>query len=861
MPLLTRMLRVYAQTLQPKALLWGLCAAAVVAQAAGETKVDFHISKQPLAAALQQYAKQADMQLLFPSRLVAGIQSRALFGEHSPQQALALLLECHGLEAVFGPLAAVAIKSTEAGSGCAAEHSLSDVASGGQPAADSLEEIYVTAQKRFQSAQNVSMAITVFQAADVKSLGLQKAGDIAPQSSGVTIKNVLNKTFPVYTVRGVGSTAFTSNGSAPIGVYMDELFMPSISMLNFSLFDIERVEVLKGPQGTLFGRNTTGGAVRYISQRPQQEFNGSVSLLLADHDVRVLEAAVGGGLGDNLSARLAVKSEYQGEGYVTNKIHGRSQDVGRTNSTAMRLGLRWQEDDVDIYWNLHGGKENSQNEPWVGIGKRSPDVSQAAAELPGGKSFKQPCADLTSTKLSYFIDNCVNVLGYQDPYSDPRVGEYSQEPTLQGESLGSVLEIEKEFAWLRLTAITAAEYSDSQVEEDFDGGPFRIGDSSYSNTANVLSQELRISSINPAFGSTNWLAGFIYYQDDMQVQDIYGYRDRVNHDVLVEFDQKTTSWALFTHAETQLNYHWSVLAGLRYSYDESRFDGGTSIINKDIDYSGEETFFSEQPLLNKDQTRSREVTGKLVLQYSPQDHLLFYGSVNRGYKAGVWNGFWSIQKGEHNSTEPEHILAYELGVKSALANNTLQLNAALYYYDYTDMQLFFEFSDGRYTSFNAGEGEMKGAELEWWWRASEYLDIKGGVAYNRSKINGEVGTSKFSDTVPPNSPEYSANSLIRYSQPISAQLNGFVQADVAYQDEVYFSLDNQQAVSEKAYLLGNVSMGVAALDDSWDASIWVKNITDKQYYSEILSSNSAGTVSAQLGQPRTLGVSLSYRWH
>ncbi len=845
----------------PTALLWALLAA-TAAQAGNEGRVTFHISQQPLAAALQQYAKQADMQLLFPSRLVAGITSRALFGEHSRQQGLVLLLECQGLEAVFGPLAAVAIKSSETNLGCAADtNALTAADSRGQPALDSLEEIYVTAQKRFQSAQNVSMAITVFQAADVKNLGLQKAGDIAPQSSGVTIKNVLNKTFPVYTVRGVGSTAFTSNGSAPIGVYMDELFMPSISMLNFSLFDIERVEVLKGPQGTLFGRNTTGGAVRYISQRPQQEFNGSASLLLADHDVRVLDAAVGGGLSDNLSARLAVKSEYQGEGYVTNKIQGSSQDVGRTNSTAMRLGLRWQADDLDIYWNLHGGKEDSQNEPWVGIGKRSPAVSQTAAELPGGKSFKQPCADLSSTKLSYFIDNCVNVLGYQDPYSDPRVGEYSQEPILQGESLGSVLDIEKEFAWLRLTAITAAEYSDSQVEEDFDGGPFRIGDSSYSNTANVLSQELRISSINPAFGSTNWLAGFIYYQDDMQVQDIYGYRDRVNHDVLVEFDQKTTSWALFSHAETQINYHWSVLAGLRYSYDESRFNGGTSIINKDADYSGDETFFSEQPLLNKDQTHSREVTGKLVLQYSPQDHLLFYGSVNRGYKAGVWSGFWSIQEGEHISTEPEHILAYELGVKSALANNTLQLNAALYYYDYTDMQLFFEFSDGRYTSFNAGEGEMKGAELEWWWRASEYLDIKGGVAYNRSKINGEVGTSKFSDTVPPNSPEYSAHSLVRYSHPISAQLNGFVQADVAYQDGVYFSLDNQRAVSEDAYMLSNVSMGIAALDDSWDAAIWVKNISDKQYYSEILSSNSAGTVSAQLGQARTFGVSLSYRWH
>lgn len=822
--------------------------------------VYFRISEQSLAAALQQYARQAKVQILFSAELVKGLSSRALFGYYPREQALRRLLACKGLDVVFSNGAAAIKRAANDSPECQRDE-IEEARVVAKAELPTISEIIVTAQRRAQRPQDIGIAITTFQGSDINALGYQKAMDMAAQTPSVTIKNVLNKAAPIFSIRGIGNTAFTSNSVSPVGVYVDELFVPSHSMLNFSLFDIERIEVLKGPQGTLFGRNTTAGTVNYITRRPDQAFDARTRITLADHDVRVLDLAVGGGLSETLSGRVALKGNYQGRGFFTNKINGTSDDLGETNRLALRASLLWQLEELEVYWNFHGGRDRSENEPWVGIGSQDPTgLSVGTTELPGGALYKNSCSELDTTRIDHFIRHCVNILGYRDPYPDPRKGEFSREPRLQGDSLGSILNFSYILDFATLSSISAYEASDSLIEEDFDGGPFAIGDSSYGNDIRVLSQEFRLTSRTPALGSMDWVLGLLYYRDDMQVRDLYGYRDRVNHDVSVAFDQQTRSWALWGHSETQLGYHWTLVAGLRYTADKISFDGGTRVVNRDSDFTGEATFFSSDPLLVDDNNHSTEFTGKLGLNYTPTDEVMLYTSVNRGYKAGVWNGFWTTRQGDHTFTDPEYIDAVEAGFKLMLMDSTLLFNGAYYLYDYTDIQLFANLPDGRFTVFSAGKAKVKGSELELWWRPALGWNIKAGAAYNRSKVSGGVGLTLYDDVSAPNTPKWSFNALVRHQRPLFVGVEGFMQLDFAYQDEVYFSLDNQKAVSEQAYLIGNLHLGIIGRDKRWDLTLWIKNLADKAYFTEILRSSSAGAVSAQVGPPRTYGATFSYYW-
>lgn len=743
-----------------------------------------------------------------------------------------------------------------------------------------LEEVVVTAQKRAQSVQDIGIAISAFTENDIKDLGMSQPIDMAAQTPGLTIKNVLNKAAPIFTVRGIGNTSFTSNSVAPVGVYVDELFMASSSMLTFSLFDTERVEVLKGPQGTLFGRNTTAGAISFVTKKPTQERDGFVSVTLGDYDVRNIEAAVGGGLTDTVSARLAFKSDYQGEGFFTNRINGGNSDVGTTDTFALRASLLWEFETTAIYWNIHGGRDRSENEPWVGIGRNLPDVlTTLAPELPTGGKYRSSCGDPATTSINFFIHNCVNVNNYKDPYTDVREGEFSQEPSLESDSIGSVLNINWDLDYATLTSVTAYENKDSLIEEDFDGGPFRTGDTSYANDLDVFSQELRLTANEPLFDTTDWIIGALYYQDAMSIEDLYGYLDRVNHDVLVKFDQDTTSWALFAHTETQWHENWKLIAAIRYTVDSITFDGGTFMVNRDHDYTGAATFFSETPLLQDDDIDTSEVTGKLAVEYAPHEDLLTYFSISRGYKAGVWNGFWTYLPGDHAATDPEFINAYELGFKATLLESTMQLNGAVYFYDYSDMQLFADLPAGNFAVFNAGEATVKGVEMDVWWRPNANLDIKAGASYNDTEITGGIGLTQFDSVTPPNTPELTYNALIRYHWELDSLFNNHffntstssnsilnsgmtasLQMDLAYQDDIFFSLDNLKATSENAYTLVNLRAGLTAPDEQWSATFWVKNLTDEQYFTEILSSGSAGALSGQVGAPRTVGATVTWKW-
>jgi iron complex outermembrane receptor protein len=728
-----------------------------------------------------------------------------------------------------------------------------------------LEDIVVTAQKRNQNLQDVGIAITAFDGKKLDSLGIQQPSDLGRYTPNLNVKNVLNKSAPIFTIRGIGNAAFTSNSVAPVGVYVDELFLPTNSMMSFSVFDVERVEVLKGPQGTLFGRNTPGGAVSFITKHPVAgEADGYSQVGFGNYDTIDVEAAKTVSVDDHTAIRLASKWSRQGKGSFTNRINNTNDDIGRSDTLALRASLSTKLDGLDIYVNVHGGRENSENEPWVGIGRSAlNNPTGPAPELPGvgGLQYRNACLSSATNSIQAFINdpNCVNRVGYHDPYTDPRVGEFSTTPTIKSNSFGGLAKIDVDLGDATLSSITAIEQMHKVTQEDFDGGPYRIGDSQYGNRINLFNQELRVTSSKPLFDRTNWILGAIYYNDSQHVTDLYGYRDRVNHDVLVDFVQKTRSIAGYVHTETKLTDRLSLIAGARLTNDRISFDGGTTVVNLDSDFTGAVTFFSvASPILINDQhISSTEVSGKVGLDFKVMDHVLAYASYSRGYKAGVWNGFWAVTVGDHSATKPEFIDAYEVGFKSTLFDRRLRLNGAVYDYVYSDMQLFADMPDGRYTIFNAGEANVKGAELEFGLLAGHGLEISGGVGYTDAKVSASVGLLDFTDARPANTPKFTGNIVAKYTHEVSENLSAYIQTDYAYQSSVYFSLDNLKAVSQDGYGLLGFRAGITS-QDGWSLSAWVKNAENQDYFSEILSSGSAGLISGQIGSPRTYGASLRF---
>ena len=221
-----------------------------------------------------------------------------------------------------------------------------------------VEEVVVTAQKREQYLSDVGIAVTAFSGDDVRQLGFLEPVDLAAQTPNLNINNTFGAGIANVSIRGIGLNDYAVNNNPAAGIYVDDVYLVSPAMLNFQLFDIESVEVLKGPQGTLYGKNTTAGTVKFASRKPSAETEGYATVEYGRKDRFLLEGAVGGEIAPGLGVRIAVQTVQQGEGFQSNRTTGK--DVGEIDRTAWRVILDWSPADaVDVLVNVHGGQDNS----------------------------------------------------------------------------------------------------------------------------------------------------------------------------------------------------------------------------------------------------------------------------------------------------------------------------------------------------------------------------------------------------------------------------------------------------------------------------------------------------------------------
>ncbi len=718
-------------------------------------------------------------------------------------------------------------------------------------------DIVVTAQRRSQNLQDVPISVTALSGDTVEKLGFKTSAEIAAQVPNLTIKQSFANSVPQIFLRGVGVNDPNANANGAVGIYVDDVNLVSPSALTFSLFDTDRVEVLRGPQGTLYGRNTTGGAINFISRKPGDTQEGYATFRYGRFNSKQLEAGVTAPVAQGASLRVAGVVE-DSEGFHHNRVTG--NDLGDVGRWALRGLLRIEpSSSVNILLNVHGGRLANSSTPF--------EVAGALDPVSGG-----PC--------DYRTSPCVNLFGYRDADNDPFSHDIDNEGRTRLSNFGASAQVEADFGAAVLTSITAYEKTVRNHREDADGAPQNMLNTQFYDNNRQFSQEFRLTSAGET--RLRWMGGLFYSHEETRLNNRYdffrGYRDVVeaagfpggfdpdgiNPTGFTPFlidqalTQKSNSYAGFANVEFHITSQLELTLGGRYTREDRAirttiaFDEGSFTIPLVDNFADKEKFDS--------------FSGKVGLNYKPTDDFLVYASLSKGFKSGGFNGALVFSEPELEPFKPETLIAYEVGFKASLLDRRLTLNGAAFYYDYKDIQLYtFESAGGIPVQVltNAGSAEVYGVEAELSARPSDrlFISIGGGLLHSKIKEFQTNGGADFSGNRLVMAPEVTANALIRYEIPLGEQgLKIGLQTDAHYQSKVFFSTSNSPLLAQDGYGLWNARVSLAETDDRWEIAAQVRNITDRVYRTEAFDFSSSGYNLYIFGAPRTWELSATLRF-
>lgn len=777
-----------------------------------------------------------------------------------------------------------------------------------------LEETVVTAQKRSQNINEVGISINAFTGAQLQEFGVSTAEDIAQFTPGLTVNETAATGVPLYTIRGVGFQDYSTAATSTVGLYFDEVAMPYSVMTRGLIFDQERVEVLKGPQGDLFGANTTAGSINFISNKPTKEFEAGIRATYGNYEAYELEGYVSGGT-DFAQGRLAVTTDQSGEGWQESTTS--NDKLGEKDATAVRGMVNFNIND-DMSLLLIGlyskdESENRANTPYdgtiIGLGEfENPYQPLNEYRLPTGANFGET--------PPWYSTGDNEKAGWTNRYTSPVTGKtWDIRPQRDNELKGGSARLDWDVSGMTFTAITG--YNDFTREEanDWDGGFYN--DSSNINTTDlwVFSQELRLSG---EVKDVTWLTGLYYTKDDMKEEYHYFMSDSVfglgsipwgvglfAPTPILELDtsykQETESAAVYAHVEWQFTEQWRLTLGGRYTHEERQWSGCTFVADDgslagflnaqfgaslapgdcgtiDDDPNSPTYIFNllGTPDVNdafhvfNDTIDTKRGMGKIGLDYMLNNDIMFYGTISQGFKSGGFNGANSNTTQQLEPYKEEILTAYEIGSKATLLEGSMQLNTAVFYYDYEDKQeqdSAVTFVGNISGLTNIPESEIYGAELDLQWLPMDGLTVNAVVAYLHTEITKwdavDTELSAWPDTVYfdasgadlPQAPEWSYMTLAKYEWPVGDSLMLDVGGDVVYTDSTTGSIRPQDATD--SYTLFNARLGIGAADGTWRAFVWGKNITDEDYYPSAYTGGNGPYIRVQ-GMPRTYGVTLSY---
>ena len=719
-----------------------------------------------------------------------------------------------------------------------------------------LEEVIVTAQKRAQNLNDVSISVTAATAQDISDMRIETPLDIAKLAPNVDIKSTLAGLNPAITLRGVGLNDFNVNNNPSVGVYVDEVFLTSPAMLSFMMFDVERVEVLKGPQGTLYGRNTNGGAINIVSVKPTRETEGYIRLGAGNFDSREIEAAIGGSLSDAISGRLSLRLDDRDGQHSWNQG---DHTFGDVDSTAIRGQLAYDNGgDFTANLSVSIGDQTGTTIPGTAFGTLDANFGTCT----GSQILAQQCTDFDGFKRTS-----------SDPYAhDTDTATVALSKTLDVESSALVLTANWNLGGMALTSITSVSDLDrvwGEVSVDHTPAITPYGTIEKDEEISQVSQELRLSGGDDSF---SWMLGAFYSTDEVETDNYIELTEvsAINDpdfglgglDLAWGYLQETESMAVYGNTEFALNDKLTLVAGLRYS-DESRefrnagtflaFDG--ELLDADAIFFGEDFDGELTPFTSQDDEISEDrFSGKLGLDFRASEGVLIYGSVSTGFKSGGYFGDFTFDSSELAPFGIEEVTAFEAGFKATMADGSLQINGAIFNYDYEGIQTVIATDAGTFPLTNAEEATINGAELDLNWAPSESLDMRLAIGL----LDHELEDARLGSAVP-NAADMQATGIVRYRFMASEKLQVELQTDFKYTDEAFREAYNDPILKTDSYTLWNGRIAVSNPSASWVLSIWCNNLTDEVYYPQGFDLQALnGTYMKFLGAQRTVGVNLHY---
>lgn len=790
-------------------------------------------------------------------------------------------------------------------------------AGGGIVHAQELEEIIVTAQKREQSLQDVSIAVTVWTGDDVRTLGVDQSYEIARFTPGVNIASTSGGQDTQFAIRGVVQTDFNDSIEPPNAVYVDEGYMATVQGNRFGLFDLDRVEILRGPQGTLFGRNATGGLVHYITAKPTDVLDGYADVMVASDSLVRVEGAIGGPLSDNLRVRLSGMYNRWDElidniypaGNVTNPLTGQpfvpstsgQDDWWNNDALGLRAHLDWDvNEDVNVLFSAFVWSEDIATNGSYESAATTAIVQEAAPGIANGglhvntifsRDDPQGCE-----AISAISGNCLSV-EFVDGTFFPNVTRPVQggdlfgfvDPGLGGDQVVSADHSIDDFnsydefgftfnlSWdLGLGTLTAiSHYMDYEKEQSLDTelAPYPQSVVMNANESDTFTQEIRLSGESDRM---RWVAGLFYL--DFNNSNVIGFGfppdspisllvsvGPFESDSFADWDRQSLS--LFGQFDYDLSDTLTLVAGLRLIDEQSDYAFRQAFYPNNVDHLVEDNLppivlGGEYPPFSTD-TDDTLWAGKLQLEYRPNDDWMVYGGVNLGVKAGGFNGKLNdfspplpvadIPYGE------EELLAYEAGFKSTIWNDRARFNGSVFYYDYNDYQAFVFVGQSGFVR-NA-DAESVGVELELAARPTDAFDLLLNLAWIDAEVKDlEIAEGIFRNVEPAHTPELKYTALGRYTW-TNALAGGDIalQAAVTFTDDRFHNIRNFDAQKMDDYTLVDARLSWLSSDGRWDVSVFGQNLTDEDYkVTGFDLSNFCGCNEEAWGRPLWWGLQARY---
>lgn len=681
-----------------------------------------------------------------------------------------------------------------------------------------LEEIVITARKRAESIQDVPITVNVLSEKTLRERGIDDIELVEEHTPGLTL-DVLGGTRARPTIRGIGSDETGPGGDPSTGVFLDEVYLGRSGQQAVDAFDIQRVEVLKGPQGTLFGRNVVGGAVSFITNKPTDELGGRASFTIGEFGTFESDGHINLPASDQLKFRIAYSTK-------DNTGYGENEFTGSALADTQRRSIR-----------AHALYEPSDSTSFLLTLNYTDD-------------------DANGTVGNTHRLNGVDISG-DDPFTNRAEIDGFSERELFGITLKSEIELNDS---LTFTNVSSYQSIEEGFLDDIDGfnrieNPEIVNvDLGFTDDATSFSTESRLSGET---GKLNWTAGVYYSEDDVDGSVILridgtgaaNVDEAFDTDLFFTATGETESIAIFAEGTYALTDQLNLTAGVRYTEDTKDFTGSFFAAGGAVEVRTESI----------EDVTFDDTTWRLALDYKLTDDILLYANVSTGFKSGAFPLISTVEGQFITPLEPETATNYEIGVKADFLNGLLRTNLTLFTQDFEDLQIISVSSSGDNDSLNAPEADIDGFEAD----LTAFLTPNFSIEARYTYLDATYGDFEFAGEVLTDSqvirtPENDFSLSARYETGLG---NGslYILPNLSYRSRVFDDVDNNLEELRPNRTIVNLSVGWVNESGGVDLKVFVKNLTDENYFNRV--SNIPGTAGQSTsGAPRHVGVQASFNF-